>query len=339
MRISSAGWTWLRRLGGAAVAGALVWRVGTGPFLDGVRGVDGLSLGTATAIAAMTTVCCAWRWSLVARGLGLEVPLRAAIPAYYRSQFLNLALPGGVVGDVHRAASQGRRAGDLLGSARAVLWERVAGQAVLLLLTMGALLTLPLPRPLSACLAGALGVTAAVGAGLGCRHLLRRHRGATHGRGRPHTPERPFESTPPLTRNAWRTLPAIVLASGLVALGHAATFLIAARATGSDAPPLMLLPLALVVQMASAIPVNLAGWGPREGAAAWVFGAAGLGAAQGLGASVAYGVLVLVATLPGAVLLLGSVRRRGAGATPRRRPNAAHGPGRDRAPAAVRTGQ
>lgn len=318
MRISSAGWTWMRRLGGAAVAGALVWRVGTGPFLDGVRGVDGLSLGAATAIAAMTTVCCAWRWSLVAGGLGLELPLRAAIPAYYRSQFLNLALPGGVVGDVHRAASQGRRAGDLLGSARAVLWERVAGQAVLLVLTMGALLTLPLPRPLSASLAGALGVMAAVGAVLGGRQLLRHHRDAAHEGGRQHTPAPPFEAARPRSRNAWRTLPAILLASGLVTLGHAATFLIAARATGSDASPLMLLPLALVVQMASAIPVNLAGWGPREGAAAWAFGAAGLGAAQGLGASVAYGVLVLVATLPGAVLLLASVRWRGAEATPRR---------------------
>jgi uncharacterized membrane protein YbhN (UPF0104 family) len=335
VRISSAGWTWMRRLGGAAVAGALVWRVGTGPFLEGVRRVDGLSLGAATAIAGMTTVCCAWRWSLVARGLGLEVPLRAAIPAYYRSQFLNLTLPGGVVGDVHRAASQGRRAGDLLGSARAVLWERVAGQAVLLLLTVGALLTLPLSRPLSACLAGALGVTAAVGTLLGGRHLLRRHREATHGGGRQYTPATPFEAAPP-TRSAWRIFPAVVLASGLVTLGHAATFLIAARTTGSTASPLMLLPIALVVQVASAIPVNLAGWGPREGAAAWVFGAAGLGAAQGLGASVAYGVLALVATLPGAVLLLASVRRRGAGAAPLRHAEAADGAGRDRPPAAVR---
>lgn len=318
MRISSAGWTWLRLLGGAALVGALVWRVGSGPFLDGVRGVDGRSLGTATAIALMTTVCCAWRWSLVARGVGLDVPLRAAIPAYYRSQFLNLALPGGVVGDVHRAASQGRKAGDLLGSARAVLWERVAGQAVLLLLTMGALLTLPLPRPLSASLVGALGVTAAVGSGFGCRHLLRRSREAALGCGHRHTPAGPFDAAArPPTRNAWRTLPAIVLASGLVTLGHAGTFLIAARAAGSAASPLLLLPLALVVQMASAIPVSLAGWGPREGAAAWVFGAAGLGAAQGVGASVAYGVLVLVATLPGAVLLLASARIRGTRAAPR----------------------
>jgi hypothetical protein len=57
------------------------------------------------------------------------------------------------------------------------------------------------------------------------------------------------------------------------------------------------------VLLASAIPLNVAGWGPREGAAAWVFGAAGLGAGVGLEVAVVYGVMALVATLPGAVAL------------------------------------
>jgi bacteriorhodopsin len=58
------------------------------------------------------------------------------------------------------------------------------------------------------------------------------------------------------------------------------------------------------------LPLNVAGWGPREGAAAWAFGAAGLGAAAGVGTAVVYGVMSLVASLPGAVLLLASRRRR-----------------------------
>ena len=70
-----------------------------------------------------------------------------------------------------------------------------------------------------------------------------------------------------------------------------------------------LLPLALVVLLAAAIPLNVAGWGPREGAAAWAFAAAGLGAAQGTTVAVVYGVLALVATLPGAVLLTRGVVR------------------------------
>ena len=50
--------------------------------------------------------------------------------------------------------------------------------------------------------------------------------------------------------------------------------------------------------------VNLAGWGPREGMAVWVFAAAGLGAGAGLATAVAYGAIVLVANLPGVVVLL-----------------------------------
>ena len=33
-----------RPLGGAAILAALIWRLGTGPFLDGIRMIDGWSL-------------------------------------------------------------------------------------------------------------------------------------------------------------------------------------------------------------------------------------------------------------------------------------------------------
>jgi hypothetical protein len=71
-----------------------------------------------------------------------------------------------------------------------------------------------------------------------------------------------------------------------------------------------MLPLALLVMLAMSVPTNVAGWGPREGAAAWVFALAGLGAAQGLATTVVYGAMALVATLPGAVVLLVPTLRR-----------------------------
>ena len=55
---------------------------------------------------------------------------------------------------------------------------------------------------------------------------------------------------------------------------------------------------------------NVAGWGPREGVTAWVFGAAGLGAAQGVATAVVFGVMVFVASLPGAVVLVVAWLRR-----------------------------
>ena len=105
--MSRTAWAWARLAGAAVTFTVLVWRLGTGPFLDGVRTVDGRALAAASGLAVLTTVCCAWRWKIVARGLGIDLPLPAAVAAYYRSLFLNVTLPGGVVGDVHRGVSHG----------------------------------------------------------------------------------------------------------------------------------------------------------------------------------------------------------------------------------------
>ncbi|HEX7746519.1 MAG TPA: UPF0104 family protein, partial [Micromonosporaceae bacterium] len=68
-----------------------------------------------------------------------------------------------------------------------------------------------------------------------------------------------------------------------------------------------LVPLSLLALLAMAVPANVAGFGPREGVAAWAFGAAGLTAAQGVATAVVYGALVLISSLPGAAVLV--VRR------------------------------
>ena len=102
--------------------------------------------------------------------------------------------------------------------------------------------------------------------------------------------------------------------------------MIAARTAGVTAPPSRLLPLALLVMLVMVLP-SVGGWGPREGATAWAFGAAGLGAAHGVATAVVYGVMVLVGTLPGAVVLVVSWFRRirtPARAKPRLTQGAAH---------------
>src|SRR6476646_4649057 len=105
--ISRSIWTVARLAGGAAILAVLVWRVCAGPFVDGLRLTTAWALAVAVAITSLATLGCGWRWSLVAGGLGVDVPLRTAVSACYRSQFLNSTLPGGVMGDVHRACSTG----------------------------------------------------------------------------------------------------------------------------------------------------------------------------------------------------------------------------------------
>jgi hypothetical protein len=105
--------------------------------------------------------------------------------------------------------------------------------------------------------------------------------------------------------------PQVTLASLLVVAGHTATFVVAARVAGSTAPLGELIALLMVVQTAAVIPLSIGGYGLREGAAAWAFGAAGLGAATGITVTTLYAVIMLVAVAPGAGLLVrDAVRRR-----------------------------
>jgi glycosyltransferase 2 family protein len=293
-----------------ALLAVVIWRLGTGPFLAGLEAVDGRALLAAAIIFFLTTVCAAWRWTIVSRGLGLRLSLPAAVAAYYRAVFLNLVLPAGVAGDVHRGVSHGREAHDVGRGLRAVGWERGAGQVVQVVLTIAVLLVLPSPlrssMPFVAVTAAAI-VLALV--------LLGRAR--VKGGGSRWT--RLWNAVAADIRNGVlrrNALPAVVLASALVLLGHAATFLVAARTAGVTAPLSRLLPLALIAMLAMVLP-SIGGWGPREGATAWVFAAAGLGADRGAATAVAFGVLVLAASLPGALVLVWGWLPRGLGSRPR----------------------
>jgi glycosyltransferase 2 family protein len=295
--MSRAFWVWGRFAGFVLTFAVLIWRLGTGPFLDGLRTIDGRALATAAALAVVTTVCCAWRWKTVARGLGVELSLPAAVAAYYRSLFLNVTLPGGVAGDVHRGFSHGRDVSDVSRGLRSVAWERFAGQLVQLVLTVVVLLVLPSPvrsfmpfvaiAVVVAVLALVLVSRARPGAGLSAWARLRSTVTSDIRDGL-------------FARRAWL---GIALASAVVVVGHAVTFLIAARTAGTAAPPSQMIPIALLVMVAMVLP-NVGGWGPREGVTAWAFGAAGLGAQRGVATAVVYGVMVFVASLPGAVVLL-----------------------------------
>jgi uncharacterized membrane protein YbhN (UPF0104 family) len=321
-------WAWLKLLGGLAILALLAWRVGTGGFLAAFRVIDTGTLVAAAAIGLLTTVLSAWRWCLVARGLGISLPLADATADYYRAQFLNVALPGGILGDVHRAARHGRDVGDLGLGVRAVALERFAGQLVIVAVALTVLLTLPGPS-----LAGMLDippeVAVAVAAGVLAVAVLAAGRlsrtSARWARAVGTTVAAVRDGV--LDRRIW---PGIVLSSAAVLAGYLATFLLAARAAGVTAPVGQLLPLLVLALLAMMLPVNIGGWGPREGACAWAFGAAGLGASQGLTVAVVYGLSIFVASLPGAAVLMlrwrsGAAARSRPGVEGAKRPSAAAG--------------
>jgi uncharacterized membrane protein YbhN (UPF0104 family) len=262
------------------VLAVLASRVGTVPFVAGLKAVGPASVAAAFVLTALTTTASTQRWRLVGRASGVRITLRAGVAAYYQSQFLNSVLPGGVIGDLHRGITN--RA---MGS---VVAERVVGQAVqvalagLVVLVAWPVTSSPSTLPLTAVALGGVLLLATV-------VLVLVSRGWLEG----------------------EVVPPVLALSALASAGHAAVFVVAARAAGVEAGTGLLAALALAVLVVAAIPFNLAGWGPREGAAAWAFSAAGLGAATGATVAVTYGVLALVATLPGAVLLVnGSAARQ-----------------------------
>jgi uncharacterized membrane protein YbhN (UPF0104 family) len=291
-------WAGIRLLVGVGILGLLLWRVGTGPFVTGIQAVHATALLAALALGALITLSCAWRWTLIAAGLGVQMPIRPAVAAYYRSQFLNTTTPGGIVGDVHRAVRHGADIGDVALGVRAVILDRAAGQVAHIAIAMVLLLAFASPvRPYLPAVLIALATVAAAVAVLS-RRTTRLGAGWVADRLRAIGSD---VHNGLVARGNWVGIGAL---SGVAVFGHVATMTIAARAAGVSASMAVLLPVMLLVLLGTAVPLNIAGWGPREGIAAWAFAAAGLSASQGVATAVTFGVLVLAASLPGLGVLI-----------------------------------
>ena len=208
-------------------------------------------------------------------GMRIRLPLGPAVADYYRALFLNAALPGGVLGDVHRAVRHGQSAGDVGRGVRAVVLERAAGQVVLAVVGVAVLLTMPSPVLAEARHIAAAGRRLAVGA-VAVVPALRMNRAPPSRRGRALRAALAEARGGLLSRGSW---PGVAVSSVVVLAGHLAMFVLAARVAGSAASVAVLLPLAVLALLAMGLPLNVGGWGPREGVTAWAFGAAGLGAA------------------------------------------------------------
>ncbi|MCP3425004.1 hypothetical protein NBM05_02890 [Rothia sp. AR01] len=93
--------------------------------------------------------------------------------------------------------------------------------------------------------------------------------------------------------------------AGFLAMFALSCAAIAPQVAGADVPGLGAITLG-----GMSVPLNVGGWGPREGAAAFGFGLLGYPGGVGLSVSVGYGVLALASTLPGAAVLVSRLARR-----------------------------
>jgi len=280
---------------GVGVLVVLATRVGAGPFLHGLLSLDAPTIGAAVVLYAIATCAAAWRWRLIGARLGLALPRSTAVGMYYRSQFLNTVLAGGVVGDVQRALVHGRSTENVGAATRAVVLERTVGQVVQLALAavvlawsgvaFGDVLLPPIGFALAVLAALAVPALGAAMASARVRRALRHERDEL----------RAGLGSVAVTTQA-------VAASVVVVACHLGIFAIATAAVGASVSPMRMLTLAFVVLLAASVPLNIGGWGPREGVAGWAFAMAGLGASAGVSAATLYGALAIISVAPGVIV-------------------------------------
>lgn len=285
----------------ASILALILSRIPTEDLLERVKGGAPVYLAAALLLALLVMVLVAVRWRLLANWLGLAVPVGLAVRAVFLGAFGSQVLPSIVGADLVRGYMLVRHTAAIGRVAASVIADRLVGLFALCLLLVLFNPVLPqLPAPYAGLVApGALLASGAallafllactgikVGANL---RLLRRLR-------------------------ALGTIDGVRLEArpiaGAVALGlaiHAlavVTASLAARAYGVE-PSLgvwvSIIPLSL---LASAVPVSISGWGVREGAIILLAAPLGVPPAEALLVSLTIGVLNVVASLPGALVLL-----------------------------------
>ncbi|UJW77413.1 lysylphosphatidylglycerol synthase transmembrane domain-containing protein [Rhizobium sp. SL42] len=256
-------------------------------------------LGLGLVLVQLQIMLSALRWRFTAARLGQPIALNRAIGEYYVASLLNQSLPGGMAGDAIRAwrmRTSGQGGWKL--PAKAVLFERLSGQAAFFVLAACGIVAWPLlmgasePVRLHSVLPAML--ACAVLALIGLMWAIRTN--SFH---------RLASLLPDLQHvfvkdRAW----AVQIGLSLVILAtYLAIFLLASKAVGASLPlvsALTAIPLALLAML---IPAGLGGWGTREAAAMALWPFLGASAADGLAASLLYGALSLAGAAPGILVL------------------------------------
>lgn len=289
----------------ASILALILSRISTQDLLGRVKGGAPVYLVAALLLVLLIMVLVAVRWRLLANWLGLAVPIRLAVRAVFLGFFGSQVLPSTVGADLVRGYMLARHTAAIHRVAASVITDRLVGLFALCLLLVLFNPVLPqLPPPYAGVVApGALLASGAVllafllactGTKVGARvRLLRRLRelGAIDG----------------VTLKVRPIAGAIAVGLAIHALA-VVTASLAARAYGIESSLGVWVSIIPLSFLASAVPVSISGWGVREGAIILLSGPLGVPPAEALLVSLTIGVLNVVASLPGALVLLRSHR-------------------------------
>lgn len=261
-----------------------------------------LSLFPALLLSMVSIALVALRWRLLAGWLGLAMPVGLALRALFVAVFGGQLLPSSVGTDVLRGWLLARHTGGIGRIVASLMADRLVGlfaACLLVLLAVPVASQLPLPY------VGFLGLSAMLASGavlvsfvLGCSGVL-----GSNALSRVRVAMKLASPIEGVTLQFKPVLLAVAIALSV----HGTTVLVAAltaRAYGLDASLELWMSIIPLSVIASAMPISINGWGVREAAIVFLAATMGVPAADALLVSMTLGVLNMMASLPGAVVML-----------------------------------
>jgi hypothetical protein len=298
--------TGLRAAVSLSILAFVLSRVSTEALLARARDAAWLELAAVGVLFPSMALLVALRWRLLAGWLGLAAPAGLMVRAVFLGLFAGQLLPSSVGSDVVRGwvlARQTGRAGLVAASVVADRLIGLCGVSLLLALAYGfsAREALAVPQVIVAAagLVAAASLAAVLAATTGRPASLRKlalrlfrplgvaHAGATSAQG-------------------------LVLAVGVALVIHAAVTLAAAlsaAAYGIGGSPRAWLAIIPISVLAAAMPISINGWGVREGVIVALAAGQGIAPADALLVSLTLGAGNVLASLPGAFLLMRTPRQ------------------------------
>jgi len=296
-----------------AITGGLVWLLldhvdlsTVGGFLSSRDAV--LAVAICVGLFLLQALMAAVRARLIMRVMGADMPARLGFSTWMSGLFVSQTLVTFIAGDAVRAwqlvrCGYGRR---LAGGA--VFLERMVGLAVLMVMVL-ICLPLLLDAADGAVRSGLMVLAALCGVGL-IGFVASGFTERIVGRLVPRLRTQriaagllEIASVARLLPQSPRVSTAVLALSVAMHLCNALAFYAIGVAAGSDLSVVVTSVVALPVMLIALMPIALAGWGVREGAAAVGFGLFGLPAETAVTISVAFGLALLIASLPGALYL------------------------------------
>ena len=301
---------WLRIPAAALLLAGAIALAGPRRVWEALSGADPRWLLAGLACAVAANLVSALRWRALCDWLGMRIPARWAVAAYFQGVAVNALLPGAVVGgDLLRAWRLRSLGHPGFEAGLSVLLDRVSGLWMLVVLGAVALAlglrdagaaaavsiagAWPSAMPIDPVRAALLAAAALLALPwLALRLALRTPQRVVAGRlGR---------LGAALARRGLSGPYALQAAlSAAVQLLSAGALLCALRALGAELPAWAVLAAAVPIFLMATLPVSFGGWGTREAAAAIALGALGTPSAVAVTGSLVYGVYALVQALGG----------------------------------------